>query len=67
MIEKTNIQTGTGPCFLLFVVFLVLKLMNHIDWSWWMVTAPLWIPAAFVLAILAIAAIIGLIASFFGR
>lgn len=28
---------------LLFIVFLVLKLMHIIDWSWWWVTAPLWL------------------------
>jgi hypothetical protein len=33
-------MTLTG---LLFVVFLVLKLVGAIDWSWWWVTAPLWI------------------------
>ena len=27
----------------LFLVFLVLKLTGVIDWSWWWVTAPLWI------------------------
>ncbi|QLF84942.1 hypothetical protein SEA_EPSOCAMISIO_70 [Gordonia phage Epsocamisio] len=27
---------------LLFLVFLVLKLISVIDWSWWWVTAPLW-------------------------
>jgi uncharacterized protein (DUF983 family) len=27
-----------------FCVFLGLKLSNHIDWSWWWVTAPIWIP-----------------------
>lgn len=26
----------------LFVIFLILKLTNVIDWSWWWVTAPLW-------------------------
>lgn len=26
----------------LFVVFLVLKLIHVIDWSWWWITAPLW-------------------------
>jgi hypothetical protein len=25
-----------------FLVFLILKLTNHIAWSWWWVTAPLW-------------------------
>ena len=28
---------------LLFLIFLVLKLTGVIDWSWWWVTAPLWI------------------------
>lgn len=32
----------TSPLFLLFLVFLVLKLTAVIDWSWWWVTAPLW-------------------------
>lgn len=35
---------------LLFIVFLVLKLVGVIDWSWWWVTSPLWI--AFCLALL---------------
>lgn len=26
----------------LFLVFLTLKLIHQIDWSWWWVTAPLW-------------------------
>ena len=26
----------------LFIIFLILKLTNVIDWSWWWVTAPLW-------------------------
>ena len=29
---------------ILFVIFLVLKLTGNIDWSWWWVTSPLWIP-----------------------
>jgi hypothetical protein len=34
---------------LLFFVFLILKLTNTVDWSWWWITAPLWIPAAFLI------------------
>lgn len=30
----------------LFVIFLILKLTSLIDWSWWWVTSPLWIPFA---------------------
>lgn len=36
----------------LFLVFLVLKLLGHIDWSWWWVTAPLWAPLAVLLVVL---------------
>jgi hypothetical protein len=36
--------------FLLFLVFLVLKLTEVIAWSWWWVTAPLWIPFAILAA-----------------
>ena len=32
----------------LFIVFLVLKLTHVIDWSWWWVTAPLWIGLALI-------------------
>lgn len=28
---------------LLAVAFIVLKLTNVIDWSWWWVTAPIWV------------------------
>lgn len=30
----------------LFLLFLGLKLGEVIDWSWWWVTSPLWLPAA---------------------
>ena len=29
---------------ILFIIFLILKLTSTIDWSWWWITAPLWIP-----------------------
>lgn len=34
---------------LLAVAFIVLKLCNVIDWSWWWVLSPLWIPFALVI------------------
>ena len=33
---------------LLTVLFVGLKLTNYIDWSWWWVLSPLWIPVAIV-------------------
>lgn len=40
-----------SPMFLLFIVFLILKLTDTIDWSWWWVTSPLWGPIAFMIAL----------------
>lgn len=31
---------------ILFLIFLVLKLTGVLGWSWWWVTAPLWLPLA---------------------
>jgi hypothetical protein len=45
---KQNSSSGIGLTGLLFVVFLVLKLTGNIDWSWWWVTSPIWIPVALV-------------------
>ena len=43
--ENNNYEyNGVSFLSILFLVFLVLKLTNVIDWSWWWVTAPLWIP-----------------------
>lgn len=42
----------------LFIVFLVLKLTNVITWSWWWVTAPLWIPLGLGIAILVLVGLI---------
>lgn len=45
---------GTGIFTILFIIFLVLKLTDNIDWSWWWVTAPLWIPVGIILVVVAI-------------
>lgn len=37
---------------ILFLIFLVLKLTNQIDWSWWWVTSPLWISFALLIVII---------------
>ena len=43
---------GIGFFGLLTIVFITLKLTNYIDWSWWWVLSPLWIP--FVVIVLVI-------------
>jgi phosphoglycerol transferase MdoB-like AlkP superfamily enzyme len=50
--KQENSSGGIGLLSLVFIVFLVLKLIGIINWSWWWVTAPLWIP--FSIAIVAI-------------
>ena len=40
---ENNSRSGLGVSGVLFLIFLVLKLVGVIDWSWWWVTAPLWI------------------------
>lgn len=44
MSNDNTTSGGIGLGGVLFVVFLILKLTNYIDWSWWWITAPLWIP-----------------------
>ena len=51
-------ETGIGLGTILFVVFLILKLTGYIDWSWWWVTAPLWIPVVICLVVIVIYVII---------
>jgi len=43
---------GIGLTDALFITFLVLKLTDVIAWSWWWVTAPLWIPATLSIIII---------------
>jgi hypothetical protein len=45
---------GIGFCGLLTIVFIVLKICEVIDWSWWWVLSPIWISAILVVAILAV-------------
>jgi hypothetical protein len=55
---SNSTSSGVGLDIILFVVFLVLKLTGHIDWSWLWVTSPLWIPIAFGIVVLVIWGII---------
>ena len=41
--DNKSSSSGVGFGTVVFIVFLILKLCNVIDWSWWWVTSPLWI------------------------
>ena len=50
---KITSSGGIGFLGLLTIAFIVLKLIGTIDWSWWLVLAPTWVPI-FIAACLAI-------------
>jgi hypothetical protein len=52
---NNNTSNGIGIGTILFLIFMTLKLTGFIDWSWWWVTSPLWIPLAFGIVIIGIA------------
>ncbi len=52
MKDKIKVELNTGTLFLelMFLMFLGLKIAGLIDWSWWWVFAPIWLPIILVLA-----------------
>lgn len=61
--NNNNSGGGVGVCGLLLVAFIVLKLCKVIDWSWWWVLSPLWIPLAIILAVVAFCLIMSILCS----
>ena len=68
MSDKTSSASGgIGLSWVLFLIFLVLKLTHAIDWSWWWITAPLWGSACLFVLIFLIVVLVGFIGvTFFG-
>jgi membrane protein YdbS with pleckstrin-like domain len=58
-----NKKNTTSVTTILLVVFVVLKLTGNLDWSWWWVLSPLWIPVALI-AVIALS--IGILMAAFG-
>ena len=42
--QDNNSNGGVGFLGLLTLVFITLKLLNVIQWSWWWVLSPIWLP-----------------------
>ena len=59
MSDSNGSSTVTGGISfggMLFIAFLVLKLTHVIEWSWWLVTMPLWMGWVVLLLALILAA-----------
>lgn len=55
MSKNNSSSGGIGFTGLLTIVFIVLKLTNYINWSWWWVLSPIWIALSlFILIVIAI-------------
>lgn len=66
MIKETNPKSNvslvnSSILTIIFVVFLTLKLTGNIDWSWWWVTSPLWLPIILAFGIIGIMLIAGIL------
>lgn len=49
---------GIGFTGALTILFIALKLLGKIDWSWWWVLSPIWIGLSIVIFILIIVGIV---------
>ena len=61
--KKTSTTAKGGMSFLevLLLVFIILKLCKVINWSWWWVLSPFWIPLGLAVILLLISVILKLI------
>jgi uncharacterized membrane protein YhdT len=54
----TKTSSGVGFTGLLTIVFIVLKLTGVVNWSWWWVLSPMYIPIVLLLLVLLVIALI---------
>jgi len=60
-IFSSRSSEGMGFVGVLTIVFVTLKLLGYISWSWWWVLSPLWIAAIlFVVVLLLVVLVIAL-------
>ena len=65
MSTDTSSSSGMGFVGLLTIVFIVLKLLDKINWSWWWVLSPIWISISAILAIFIVIILVILVKSIF--
>ena len=52
--KKITIQLFSPVTVILFILFFLAKIFDKIDWSWWWVFSPLWIPASILIGIIGV-------------
>ena len=57
--QSTTVNGGVGFAGLLTIVFIVLKLLGIITWSWVWVFSPIWIEVILVILLLIVLIILG--------
>lgn len=50
--NKLTIKLITPVTLIIFILFFLAKIFDKIDWSWWWIFSPLWVPFALVLLII---------------
>lgn len=52
---EKSYKGGTSLSSMLLILFITLKLTGVIDWSWWWVLAPFWVPLSLAVLLLTVA------------
>lgn len=55
--QPTTPTLSPIPYVFVTIVFVILKLTGAIDWAWWMVLAPLWMPLVAVVGMVLLIAL----------
>ena len=58
MNRSVTVSSGIGLPGVLTIVFVILKALGYLTWSWWWVFSPLWISVSLGISILLIIGII---------
>ncbi len=62
MSDKSKSSSGgIGFCGLLTIVFITLKLIGKIEWSWVWVLSPLWLPLTIILFVVLVVLLVSIL------
>ena len=48
--SKSSVESAIALPIIVVMVFSALKLDGFIDWSWWIISSPIWGPVVFILS-----------------